>query len=91
MTKADLINAIHDATDGSMTKKDTGAAVEAVFETLASAIKGEGRFSYPNFGTFTVKERAARQGRNPRTGEKITIKASKNVSFKPAPGLKGSL
>ncbi|MBT5633626.1 MAG: HU family DNA-binding protein, partial [Nitrospina sp.] len=55
------------------------------------AIKKEKRFAYPSFGTFTVRSRKARKGRNPRTGEEIKIKASKTVGFKPAPTLKNSL
>ena len=89
MTKAELISAVHQTTGG--TKKDTAAAVQAVFDTLAGAIRSDGRFSYPNFGTFKVKSRGARKGRNPRTGETITIAASKSVGFKPAPSLKDSL
>ena len=55
------------------------------------AISNGGRFSYPGFGTFTVRERKARTGRNPRTGEAIKIPKSKTVAFKAAPGLKGDL
>ena len=55
------------------------------------AIKKEKRFAYPSFGTFTVRTRKARKGRNPQTGEEIKIKASKTVGFKPAPTLKNSL
>ena len=91
MTKADLINAVADKLGGDYTKKATAAAVQAVFDTLAEAIRDDGRFSYPDFGTFKVKERAARKGRNPRTGATITIAASKNVSFKAAPKFKASL
>ena len=91
MTKADLINEVHGALSGSLTKKDTAAAIQAVFDTLSDAIRGDGRFSYPDFGTFKVKERAARKGRNPRTGATIQIKASKNVTFKPAPAFKNDL
>ena len=74
-----------------MTKKDTAMIVEAVFETLRGAITKDGRFSYPGFGTFTVKNRKARDGRNPRTGEPIQIPASKTVAFKPAPAFKEAL
>ncbi len=90
MTKAELINGVHDALGGSMTKKDTAAAVQSVFDELAGASKG-GRFTYPGFGTFKVKERGERQGRNPQTGAAITIAASKTLSFKPAPAFKDSL
>jgi DNA-binding protein HU-beta len=91
MTKAELVGNVHDTLGGAMTKKDTAVAVQAVFDTLAKAIKSNGRFSYPGFGTWNLKKRAARQGRNPRTGANIKIGASKTVGFKPAPSLKGSL
>ncbi|TNF24790.1 MAG: HU family DNA-binding protein [Deltaproteobacteria bacterium] len=91
MTKAELIDQIHGNLDGKLNKKETGAAVQAVFDALSAGIQRDGRISYPDFGTFTVKERAARQGRNPRTGEALTIDASKNVAFKPAPTFKDSL
>ena len=64
---------------------------QIVFDQLALAIKNDGKFSYPGFGTFTMKTRAARNGRNPRTGETIKIKASKNIGFKAAPSFKSSL
>ena len=90
MTKAELINGVHDALGGSLTKKDTAAAVQSVFDELAGA-SSAGRFTYPGFGTFKVKERGERQGRNPQTGAAITIAASKTLSFKPAPAFKDSL
>lgn len=89
MTKAELIEAIQGHTDAS--KKVTGDIVDAVFEQVKKAIEDEGRFSYPGFGTFNTRERRARTGRNPRTGEEIQIAASKTVAFKPAPAFKGSL
>ncbi|PIE66040.1 MAG: hypothetical protein CSA24_01065 [Deltaproteobacteria bacterium] len=91
MTKAELIDLVHNNLGGTLTKKETGAAVQAVFDALSAGIQRDGRIAYPDFGTFTVKERAARQGRNPRTGEALTIPASKTVGFKPAPKFKGSL
>jgi len=87
MTKAELIDSVHGAL-GSYTKKDVGEIVAAVFESVATAVKDGKRFSYPGFGTFTVKTRATRQGRNPRTGMAITIPASSSVGFKAAPALK---
>lgn len=92
MTKAELINAIQ-KTKGlpEMTKKATGEIVDAVFTHLTKAIKKEKRFVYPGFGTFTVRKRKARKGRNPRTGEEIKIAATKTVTFKPAPQLKKKL
>lgn len=90
MTKAELIERIQGNVEG-LNKKQTAELVAAVFENVGAAIKDDGRFAYPGFGTFTVKTRAARKGRNPRTGQEITIKASKNVGFKPAPSLKEKL
>lgn len=94
MTKNELITKVNDAAAEQgieLTKKSTGELIDIVFEQVGSAVKAEGRFSYPNFGTFTVKERKAREGRNPRTKEPIQIPASKTVNFKPAPTLKDSL
>lgn len=90
MTKAELLNAVSSRVP-DLTKKQTADVVDAVFEALTDAILTSERFSYPGFGTFTVKERAARDGRNPRTNEPIKIKASKTVSFKPAPKLKDTV
>jgi len=89
MTKSELIDQINTATGG--TKKDTALAVQAIFNTLTDTIKSDGKFSYPGFGTFTVKTRAARQGRNPQTGATIQIAESKNVGFKAAPNFKNQL
>ena len=91
MTKEELINAVHAAASDAeidLTKKATGQFIDALFEQVSAAIKDQERFSYPNFGTFTVRHRKAREGRNPRTGEPITIPASNSVGFKPAPTLK---
>ena len=92
MTKADLIEAVlKDCRDVEITKKATTELVDSVFAQVARAVKRDKKFIYPGFGTFTVKSRKARLGRNPQTGEEIKIKASKTVGFKPAPTLKGSL
>lgn len=91
MTKAELIDAVKDQAADGLTKKDVAGLVDVVFGTLRDAISSDGRFSYPDFGVFTVKERAAREGRNPRTGEKIQIAASKTVGFKPSPAFKNVL
>jgi len=90
MTKAELIDHVHGSSDG-LTKKQTAELVDTVFGSLAEAIRKDGRFSYPGFGTFTVKDRAARPGRNPQTGKAIKIPASRTVGFKPAPKFKDSL
>ncbi len=91
MTKAELIAAVADKCGGGLSKKAVEGIVDGVFETMAGAIAKEGRFAYPGFGTYTVKKRAARTGRNPRTGESIKIPASKSVGFKAAPAFKGKL
>ena len=92
MTKDDLINSvIKSCKEPNLSKRLTGDVLDAVFENISKAIKKEKRFAYPSFGTFTVRNRKARKGRNPQTGEEIKIKASKTVGFKPAPTLKTSL
>ncbi len=91
MTKSELIDALHAraADQGTeLTKKATGEILDAAFDLISNSINDEKRFSYPGFGTFTVKHRKAREGRNPRTGKPIKIPASYNVGFKAAPTLK---
>ena len=89
MTKADLVNAV--AKGAKISKRAAGSALDAAFEGIARAIKKERRFQVPGFGTFTVRSRKSRKGRNPQTGIEITIKASRTVGFKPSPGLKKGL
>jgi len=85
--KADLINSIADSVEG-LTRRQATAAFEAVFGAITEALKaGEGA-KIPGFGSFGVSERASRKGRNPATGESITIKASKSVRFKVGKELK---
>ena len=91
MTKDELITTVIKASKTDLSKKAAGEVIDATFATIAKAIKKEKRFAYPSFGTFTVRTRKARKGRNPQTGEEIKIKASKTVGFKPAPTLKTSL
>jgi DNA-binding protein HU-beta len=90
MTKAELIDKVMKKLPKStdVTKKATTEIIDLAFSEIALAIKKEKRFSYPGFGTFNVRARKARKGRNPQTGEQIKIKASKTVGFKPAPLLK---
>ena len=88
MTKADLIQTVSAL---GMTKKAAGEMVDALFMTIGKTIKKEGRFFYPGFGTWTIRQRKARMGRNPQTGAEIKIKASKTVGFKPAKELKSGL
>ena len=89
MTKAELIGEV--AAKTGLSKKDAEAALNEIVAGLKKAIKKDGRFVVPDFGTFTVKKRKARMGRNPATGATIQIKASKSVGFKPAPAFKKSL
>ncbi|MFL5309016.1 MAG: HU family DNA-binding protein [Myxococcales bacterium] len=90
MTKADLVEAV--AAHGSgLSRKSAGEVVDLVFDTIGRAIRNDGRFSYPRFGTFTVRQRRARRGRNPRTGIEMRIAASRTVGFRPAAELKGAL
>lgn len=91
MTKAELIEAVTTSANGALTKKAAGEVVDAVFENIRKSIKKDERFSYPGFGTFTIRTRKARKGRNPQTGQVITIKASKTVGFRPAKELKKGL
>jgi DNA-binding protein HU-beta len=89
MNKADLIEAVAKA--AQLNKRTAGEAVDATFEGIVKAIKKNKRFQLPGFGTFTVRTRKARKGRNPQTGDLITIKASRTVGFKAAPDLKREL
>jgi DNA-binding protein HU-beta len=89
MNKTDLINAI--AERAELTKADAGRALEAFFETVQKSLKKGEDVSVVGFGTFTVRKRAARTGRNPRTNEAIKIKASKVPAFKAGKTLKDAL
>jgi DNA-binding protein HU-beta len=89
MTKGDLINAVAKA--AKISKRAAEDAVNATFENLARAIKKAKRAQVPGFGTFSVRARKARKGRNPQTGAVLNIKASRTVGFKPAPNLKKGL
>ena len=92
MTKTDFVEAVQKANRGSdLSKKATAELIDCVFDTIAKAIKKDKRMAIPGFGVFTVKQRAARKGRNPRTGAEIKIKASKTVGFKVAPKVKKTL
>ena len=92
MTKDELVTAVIKSCKGDdLTKRLVSDVIDATFDTIGKSIKKEKRFAYPSFGTFTVRNRKARKGRNPQTGAEIQIKASKTVGFKPAPKLKNSL
>ena len=89
MNKAELIAAIADAT--GTTKKDVDATLKAFVDVVTEELKKGEKVQLVGFGTFEVSERAAREGRNPQTGETMEIKASKTPKFKAGKALKDSL
>ena len=92
MIKDQLIESVKKSCNGDdISKRLIGDMLDAAFESIQKAIKKNKRFSYPGFGTFLVRNRKARKGRNPQTGAEIQIKASKTVGFKSDPKLKNSL
>ena len=86
MTKTELINAV--AEKAELTKADAGKAVSAVFEAIKDSLVAGEKVQVVGFGTFEVRERAAREGKNPATGEKIQIAATKVPAFKAGKALK---
>ena len=89
MNKTDLVEVV--ALKADMSKKDAEAAVKAVTEAIAEALAAGDKVQLIGFGTYAVKERAAREGRNPKTGEKMTIAASKTPTFTPGKALKDAI
>ena len=89
MNKSDLVDAIADS--AGLSKADAGRALDAVVDTVTGALKAGDSVSLVGFGTFSVRDRAARTGRNPRTGETIQIAASKNPAFKAGKALKDAV
>lgn len=86
MNKTELVNSVADKT--ALSKKDAEKAVSAVFETLTQTLAQGDKISLVGFGTFEVKESAEKTGRNPKTGEAITIAASKKPKFTAGKALK---
>jgi DNA-binding protein HU-beta len=89
MNKSDLVDAI--AASSGLSKADAGRALDGFTSAITGALKGGDSVSMVGFGTFSVKRREARDGRNPRTGETIKIKASNNPSFKAGKALKDAV
>jgi DNA-binding protein HU-beta len=89
MNKSDLVDAIAEA--AGLSKADAGRALDATVDTITGALKAGDAVSLVGFGTFSVRDRAARTGRNPRTGETIKIAASKNPAFKAGKALKDAV
>jgi DNA-binding protein HU-beta len=89
MNKAELTELVANAAD--LSKAAASRAVDAVVDAITAALKKGDQVSVVGFGTFLVRERGARSGRNPRTGETIRISASKVPAFKPGKALKDAL
>ena len=89
MTKPDLITKI--AEKSNLSKKDAAAALTALTDVITEALKAEGKVAIPSLGTFELRERAARTGKNPRTGETVEIAAKRVPAFKPAKALKDAI
>ncbi|MEK4078160.1 HU family DNA-binding protein [Paenibacillus sp. FSL M7-0656] len=89
MNKSDLITHVSEATE--LSKKDVTKAVDAVFDAISEALQSGDKVQLVGFGNFEVRERSARKGRNPQTGEEIEIPASKIPAFKPGKALKDGI
>jgi DNA-binding protein HU-beta len=90
MTKAELIEIA--ANEADISKKEAGQALDALIDGITGSLKKkDGRIVIPGFGSFSKARRKARKGINPRTGEKITIKARNVVKFQPSKSLKEAL
>ena len=86
MNKTELVKAV--STQAELTQKDVAKVVDALLESISSTLAKEEKIQLIGFGTFEVRERSARKGRNPQTGEEIDIAASKVPAFKPGKELK---
>ncbi len=89
MNKTELVDAV--AVSADLSRASAARAVDAVTDAIVAALKKNEVVTLSGFGTFTVRERAARIGRNPRTGDAINIEASKSLGFKPGKALKDAL
>lgn len=89
MNKNEFIDCV--ASDCGMSKADAGRAVDAVLDNITKALKSGKSVTFVGFGTFDVRDRAARTGRNPRTGETLQIAAAKNPAFKAGKALKDAV
>jgi len=89
MNKSELVQAVAEAVE--ISKADATRAIDAVLESITKALTDGNQVTLIGFGTFSVRERASRTGRNPRTGKPINIKAAKVPVFKPGKALKDSV
>jgi integration host factor subunit beta len=86
MTKADLVDEVSRATE--LSRKDSEVIVEALFDSVVKALKNSDKLEVRGFGSFRIRKRKARQGRNPKTGEKVDVPEKKVPYFKPSKELK---
>ena len=89
MNKSELINEI--SQQSGLTKVEAGQALNGLIKTIESTLNAGDSIALVGFGTFYVKDRAERKGRNPLTGQEITISAAKTPAFKPGKGLKDAV
>jgi DNA-binding protein HU-beta len=89
MNKSDLINKMSD--DAGITKSQATAALNSFIDAIGTALSSDDKVALVGFGTFSVSERDARAGRNPKTGETLQIAAKKSAKFKPGKELNGRL
>ncbi|MBR4435450.1 MAG: HU family DNA-binding protein [Clostridia bacterium] len=89
MNKAQLINAL--VTDAKLSRRDADVAVNTLFDTIVDELRKGEKVQIVGFGCFDVRERPARKGRNPMTGESINIAATRSVAFKPGKALKDAM
>jgi len=89
MNKTELVDAV--AAHAELSKSDAAKAVDSVLDAVTGALKQGDKVSLVGFGVFSVRERAARQGRNPKTGQSITIPAGKTPGFKAGKALKDAV
>ena len=90
MTKADIIEAVYEKV-GGFSKKEAAEIVESVFNTIKDTLERGEKIKISGFGNFVVRDKKARIGRNPQTGEEITIAARRVLNFKPSQVLKNVL
>ena len=92
MTKADLVEKVTNINKHrNLSKAAVNEVLDSCFDVLSKAIKKDKRFTWPGFGTWSIRYRKARKGRNPQTGLEIKIPASKTVGFRPSPSFKDVL
>jgi len=89
MNKSELVAAVAEAAE--LSKTDAGKAIDALVDVIGKALKNDDKVSLVGFGTFAIRARAARTGRNPKTGKTLKIEASKNPSFKAGKALKDAV